>query len=138
VLMGTASRAASHAGLAAQSQTKVPLEIVQPAGGACRNGGTFNQALGKGLTLTIWILASEPARLDPQGHRTALPRQILQPALIATVHQARQCTATGQAAVPARDAATIMRLSGAGRICRTSSPAGDQGQQMLKHDRAHR
>jgi hypothetical protein len=64
----------------------VPLEIVQPAGAACRNGGTFDQALGKGLTLTSWILASQPARLDPQGHRAALPGQILQVALIPAVH----------------------------------------------------
>jgi hypothetical protein len=31
----------------------------------------------------------------------------------------------------------MMRPSGAGSICRRSSPAGIRGQQMLGHDRSH-
>lgn len=76
----------SPAGLAAQGEGNVALNINEALGAP--GGGLYNprQPLGEGALRATGLSAQEPACLEAENYRPALPWQIGQPALITAVH----------------------------------------------------
>ena len=83
------------AGLAAKSETQLALDAPQPRGAACRAGRDGSQRLGKGLTRTAGIAATEAAYPDQEHGRTPLPRQVRQSALVVGVDTGGVLVAAG-------------------------------------------
>jgi hypothetical protein len=124
------SRREPCAGLATEGEAEMPLQIGQPQGEACqrrrpllgarrRSGADIPDYGSAGGAPRSARAPGSPARADPAvgGHTDCVPPP--------KGHR------SPEAAAPFRDAATMMRPSGAGSICRRSSPAGIRGQQCL-------
>nr|WP_169054831.1 hypothetical protein [Azospirillum sp. TSA2s] len=79
------------AGLAAQRQTDLAVEIAQPCGAARpRSGCYLRQAFSENPSRAGRHLAPETPRGDPNGNCSSLPRQIGQGAGVAAVHTRRR------------------------------------------------
>jgi hypothetical protein len=91
------------AGLAAERQTKAALRAVQARGAARRASRSRCERLGEGLARAGGIAAAEAAHPDQEHGRAPLPRQVVQPALVAGVDAGRAVLAirTGRGRSPA-------------------------------------
>src|SRR5436190_23182897 len=79
----------------------MPLQIAEPAGPPSPAHSGSGQRLDKGPTGTGRVWAAEPPRANLDHDGTALPRQVLQPALVGAVHAPRQAgTAAGKGGGP--------------------------------------
>src|SRR4051795_5124201 len=116
------------AGLTAQSQPKVALDLAQ-APGATRpgSGGDGGQAFGEDPPGALGGGAAKAARLDPDQHGTPLPGQIGEGSEVPAVDPARGVT--GQQASSAFGA--VVTVSADGTTCWTSRPEGIRGRMCL-------
>ena len=92
----------ARTGFSARSEADMALQIAEPGSALCPAQCGPKQRLGKGLAGTGRGWTAETPRMDPQLDGTALPRQVLQTALIGAVH-----------------ALGLMAAAGASRHCRS-------------------
>jgi hypothetical protein len=88
-------RRQARAGLAAQGEAEVALLVAQPARSARRRRGGVGQAFGEGPPRAGGVQAVEPSGPDAQRHRTSLPGQVAERAVIPAVHPPRRRGAAG-------------------------------------------
>ena len=82
-------------GFAAEREAEVTLQGAEPAGAPRAGGSDIPQAFGEGLPGAGRVEAAEPACLDAQHHRAALPGQVAQGALVMAVDAAGRPPAGG-------------------------------------------
>ena len=78
------------AGLSANNEAEVALQIAQPARPTRRRPCRFAEALGKGSTQAGRVQAPEAPDANAQRHWTTLPRQVAERAVVPAVHAAGQ------------------------------------------------
>lgn len=87
----------TRAGLAAESQAKLALNLAEPLRAARRPGGGWAQMFGEGPPRAGGAGTQKAADADQQGRGAALPWQILQPALVPGVNPGGGLAAAGTA-----------------------------------------
>jgi hypothetical protein len=75
-------------GLSANNEAEVALQIAQPARPTRRRPCRLAEALGKGSTQAGRVQAPEASDANAQRHRTTLPRQVAERAVVSAVHSA--------------------------------------------------
>jgi len=76
------------AGLSADDEAEMALQITQPARPACCWPCRLAEALGKGSTQAGRVQAPEASDTNAQRHWTTLPRQVAKRAIVPAVHSA--------------------------------------------------
>jgi hypothetical protein len=83
-------RRKAGAGLSADDEAEVALQIAQPARPTRRRPCRLTEALGKGSTRAGRVQAPEASDANAQRHRTTLPRQVAERTVVPAVHAAGQ------------------------------------------------
>src|SRR4051812_4195840 len=83
------------AGLSADDEAEVALQIAQPARPTRRRPCRLAEALGKGSTPAGRVQAPEASDANAQCHRATLPRQVAERTVVSAVYSARQRSTVG-------------------------------------------
>jgi len=120
-----------RAGPAAERLAEVMLQSAEPAGAPHPGGGHISQPFGEGLPWAGRVMTAEPARLDAQHHRAALPGQVAQGPLVAAVELARHRAAIGTGGRRGQRLGEDGDAFGCGQDLHNGQARRDQGQEAL-------